>query len=179
MFEVSFNEFTIYCDPEALPNSYDEYRKRSAFSEEFGLESREGKLCFIGVSAEGGWPFLTVAQKYSPAGSGFYPGALLVPETSLLFIGAGERLLAYKLWEPQRLWMDSAASGFWNWRRYSDVVLMAAELEFAAWSVEGMKLWSTYVEPPWTYEVHGEFIMLDVMGKESKFSLRDGPRTGR
>jgi len=177
MFEIAFNEFTVWCHPEGLPNSYSEYQKRSALSEEFDLESRDdGKLFFIGVRAEGDWPFLTVAQKYSPAWAGFYPGVLVVPETSLLFIGAGERLLAYKLWEPKRLWEDFAQTGFWNWRRHGDVVLMAAELEFAAWSVEGVKLWSTYVEPPWTYEVHGEFVALDVMGKKTEFSVQHGPR---
>jgi len=28
---------------------------------------------------------------------------------------------------------------------------MSAELELAAWRTDGTKLWTTFVEPPWTY----------------------------
>ena len=52
---------------------------------------------------------------------------------------------------------------------------MSAELEMAAWSLEGHKLWSTFVEPPWDYEVHGDRVALDVMGEKSSFNLKTGP----
>ena len=51
---------------------------------------------------------------------------------------------------------------------------MAAELELAAWDIEGNKLWSRFVEPPWEYKVAGEVIRLDVMGAVSEVRLRDG-----
>ena len=54
---------------------------------------------------------------------------------------------------------------------------MAAELEFAAWSSEAVKLWSMFVEPPWSHEVCGERIELDVMGRKTAFTVRpDRPR---
>ena len=53
--------------------------------------------------------------------------------------------------------------------------LAADKLELAAWSAVGEKLWSTFVEPPWSYRVEGDIVHLDVMGRLSSFSLRDGP----
>jgi hypothetical protein len=32
-----------------------------------------------------------------------------------------------------------------------------------------------FVEPPWSYQVRGEEIQLDVMGKLTRFSLVAGP----
>ena len=107
--------------------------------------------------------------------AGFSPGVLVVPETDVLFVGAGERLLAYDLAHPARLWEDVAKVGFWGWARYGDVVVMSAELELAAWDIEGTKLWTTFVEPPWSYEVTDDILKLDIMGVKSEFSLGRGP----
>jgi len=82
----------------------------------------------------------------------------------VLFIGAGRRLLAYDLSAPSRLWEDEADTGFWFWSRYGRFVLMAAELELAAWDVNGRKLWSRFVEPPWTYQVEGSSVVVKVEG---------------
>ena len=120
------------------------------------------------------WPFLCVALCYDREGGGA-PGVLLVPETGLLFIGAGERLLAYHLHGPARLWEDHADTGFHAWQRHDDLVVMAAELGLAAWDVRGVKRWSTFVEPPWSYQVNGSTVRLDVMGRLSSFSLESGP----
>jgi L-alanine-DL-glutamate epimerase-like enolase superfamily enzyme len=91
-----------------------------------------------------------------------------------LFIGAGCRLLAYDLSRPARLWEDVADTGFWSWSRYDEVVLMAAELEIAAWDIRGSKLWSRFVEPPWEYRVDGRVVVLDVMGTISRLDLWGG-----
>ncbi len=176
MFEVTYDEFTVLCQSSGFPGLYSEYRNNAVLAEEFDLEDRdEAKWCFLGVRRGSKWPFLTVAQKYWPDGAGFEPGALLVPETSTLFIGAGERLLAYDLKAPKRLWLDSADTGFWQWDRQSDFVLMAAELEFAAWTKEGTKLWTTFVEPPWDYVLTQDSGVLDIMGKKMPFTLLHGP----
>ena len=47
---------------------------------------------------------------------------------------------------PRRLSEDSADVGFWSWAQHGETVLMSAELELAAWSSAGRKLWSTFVE---------------------------------
>jgi hypothetical protein len=52
---------------------------------------------------------------------------------------------------------------------------MSAELELAAWTVSGVKLWTMFVEPPWSYEVTAGQILLDVMGVTSTFDLIRGP----
>jgi hypothetical protein len=108
-------------------------------------------------------------------GFGFNPGALLVPETSLLFLGAGTRLLAYDLERPARLWEDRADIGFWRWQRHECFVIMSAELELAAWDTSGHKKWTTFVEPPWSYRVTADTVQLDVMGRLSSFPVETGP----
>jgi hypothetical protein len=52
---------------------------------------------------------------------------------------------------------------------------MSAETEFAAWDVNGQKLWSTFVEPPWSYKIRGDRVELDEMGRESSFVAAIGP----
>jgi hypothetical protein len=116
------------------------------------------------------WPFLCVALRYHREGEG-NPGVLLVPETGLLFIGAGERLVAYDLHSPRRLWEDQADMGFHTWQRHGDWVLMASELDFAAWDIRGVKRWSRCVEPPWSYRVEDDTVHLDVMGPRSSSPL--------
>jgi hypothetical protein len=120
------------------------------------------------------WPFLCITQRYHREGGG-HPGVLLVPETGILFIGAGERLLAYDLRGPVRLWEDQADMGFHTWQRHGDWVLMSSELDLAAWDIRGVKRWSTFVEPPWSYQVDGNTVRLEVMGTPSSFSLESGP----
>jgi hypothetical protein len=173
-FRVTCAGYTLECTPGGLPLTYTGLKAHAALVDE--IELRERGLCCIAVrrSTES-WPFLVVAQSYSPQGSGFEPGALLVPETKVLFIGAGERILAYQLEPPQKLWEDRADTGFLRWEQFGDTVLLSVELEFAAWSTAGRMLWTTFVEPPWDYSVQGDRIELDVMGNKQSFKLRDGP----
>jgi hypothetical protein len=113
--------------------------------------------------------------RYAPSVHGFAPGILIVPETGITFFGAGTTLLAYQLGSaPHRLWEDSADVGFWSWRRHGATVVMSAEIELAAWDINGSKLWSRFVEPPWTYEVAAGQVTLDIMGDVRHFSLREG-----
>ena len=90
-------------------------------------------------------------------------------------LGAGSRLLAFDLSRPARLWEDTAELGFWSWSRHADTVLMAAELELAAWDIGGRKLWSTFVEPPWDYTVTDGRVALNIMGDVTSFDLTGGP----
>ena len=176
MFRIACEEWTIGCSPEGLPAIYGAYREHAALAEEFGLERTDGECCFVGVQRGLDWPFLTVAQRCTPTPSqGFCPGALVVPETRLLFLGAGTRLLAYRLDGPERIWQDTADIGFWGWQRHGEFVVMSAEIEMAAWGIDGVKIWSTYVEPPWEYLVHDGIVHLDVMGSKLTFPIASGP----
>jgi L-alanine-DL-glutamate epimerase-like enolase superfamily enzyme len=162
-----------------VPEIFQHYAERARLAEEIDLREPDGEICFIGVAQDSSWPFLVVTQRYAPAGYGFDPGVLIVAETNVLFVGAGERLLAYDLLAPKRLWEDAADCGFWRWARHGSCVVMSAELELAAWDLEGKKLWSTFVEPPWDYEVNRGQVELDVMGDKSSFPLRLGPSQRR
>ena len=62
------------------------------------------------------------------------------------------------------LWEDHAHAGFQSWTQYGDTVILAVELKYAAWTTSGRKLWTTFVEPPWGYEVSGNTIEPNVMG---------------
>jgi hypothetical protein len=174
MFTVTFGEYSL-CVEERLPLLYKDYCKHAQLAEEDGLSNPPVGECFVAVKKRFDWPFLVVAQHYSPGGyAGFYPGALIVPETHLLFIGAGTRLLAYTLDEPAKLWEDSAEPGFWAWERCGEAVIMSGELEVAVWDITGQKRWTRYVEPPWSYTLDGDNMQLDVMGKQSTLSLKSG-----
>jgi hypothetical protein len=176
MFSVSINEYTLLCLSQGLPDIYSEYAKHAELAEEFDIRDSEGESCFLAVAKASGWPFLVIAQLYDPSvASGFNPGALIVPETNLLFVGAGTRLLAYDLSIPRQIWEDVADIGFWGWARHNEYVVMSAELELAAWDIHGRKLWSAFAEPPWGYKVVEGRVELDVMGKKSNFPIDTGP----
>jgi len=174
MIRVSVGEYELCCQEDAWPpNLADD--QPTTLVEEFAEADADGRAAFsvsVGRTLEP--PFLVVVQRYSPSGPGFSPGVLLVPETHRLFIGAGQRLLGYDLSGPARLWEDETNCGFWSWARHGHVVLMSAELELAAWDIDGSKLWTRCVEPPWQYSVEGERICVDVMGTESCVNLLSG-----
>jgi hypothetical protein len=71
--------------------------------------------------------------------------------------------------------VEDVTDGFWEWRRHGDIVLMSAELELSAWAINGRKLWSKHVEPPWSYEIRDDRVELDVMGERSNFVVAIGP----
>jgi len=176
MFKISVGNYSACVERGSLPPMYAEYRERAALSEEFDVRNAENEHCFVSVSNCNDWPKLVVAQTFSPSDAGFDPGLLLALEEKTLFIGAGIRLLAYRLDPPRRLWEDTCDTGFWNWSQHGEYVLMAAELEFAAWRSNGEKLWTTFVEPPWDFQVFGDKVHLDVMGHKSSFGIKDGPK---
>jgi hypothetical protein len=175
-FKVTAGEYVLGLVPGGLPSLFKEYVAHAALVEQFEISGPGPGLCCLTVARGSGWPFLVIAQSIGRH-VGLGPGALIAPDHDRLFVGGGERLLAYDLREPRRLWEDSAEAGFWGWTRHGDVVLMAAELEFAAWLVGGEKLWSMFVEPPWTFEVKGEAVWLEVMGKVDSYPLRVGRRS--
>lgn len=72
--------------------------------------------------------------------------------------------------------MDRADVGFWSWSQHGEFVLMSAELELAAWTAAGVKQWSTFVEPPWSFTVAEGTVALDVMGRTTVFPIAAGPR---
>ena len=41
--------------------------------------------------------------------------------------------------------MDNSQVGFWGWRRHCDVVVVSAEIELAAWTIDDVKPWTTFI----------------------------------
>ena len=174
MFSIGIGEYTLICHEWGLPQLYEEYVRHARLVDEFDQEEDEGEKCVLAVSRGLDWPFLVVTQRCKLPGI-FDPSALLVPETKRVFIGVGERLLAYELDGPTRLWEDTTACGHWRWARHGDHIVMSAELELAAWDLHGTKRWTTFVEPPWSYRVAEGAVHLDVMGQLTSFPLNIGP----
>jgi hypothetical protein len=175
-FAVTLGDYTLRGISDQLPDTYASLRAHKV--DEIGLSDSEGQPMFLQVEHTTRGSVLLVALRYDLAG-GTQVGTLIVPETGRLFVGAGTTLLAYDLNVPNRLWIDEAVLGFWEWQRHGDVVLMSAELELAAWDIHGRKLWAGFVEPPWSYEVQGEMVHLDIMGEVSSFPLVQGPKPRR
>jgi hypothetical protein len=184
MFNITIGKYTLQCQVGEWPHRYDQYRKNARLTEEFDVKDEKGQLgrseeddgsvSVLAIqSGSGSFPFLVIALR-SLVNSGFHPGALLIPERDLLLVGANERLLAYDLTAVKRLWEDSTHIGFWAWERFGDVVVMSAELELAAYSIDARRLWGTMVEPPWEYSVQDGTIHLDVMGKKGHFPSQLG-----
>ncbi|MEO7720030.1 MAG: hypothetical protein ABIY70_27905 [Capsulimonas sp.] len=176
MFQISIAPYDLLCLPNGLPPLYEKYAKRAQLSEEIGLDDPHGPLAFLAVRRGAGWPFLTLALRYHATGLSVLPGALLIPETATLFVGAGLRIFAYDLNAPARLWDEELSSALWSWARHGDYVLMRAEGELAVWDLQGRKQWARMVEPPWDYWVEDGVLHLDEMGEEYTFALSTGPR---
>ncbi len=182
MAEVRFvcGEYTVGASIGELSSTYGSQVSHATLHDDFGVQGADGTALVVTVMRSAvEWPDIVVSQRVSPGPEGgFHPGILVIPENQILLLGAGTRLLAYDLRARRRLWEDEADTGFWGWSRHEDTILMAAELEFAAWDVHARKLWSTFVEPPWSYDVAGSSVRLDVMGAKSNFSIRTGPPSG-
>lgn len=157
-----------------LPLIYNHYVAEAVFVDVADITSSDGRALFVAVAdGQPAWPQTCVSFRYEGGGT-FHPGFLIVPETALLFIGAGEDLRCYDLEAKRRLWTDHTDCGFWGWARHGAYVAMSAELEFAVWSERGEKLWACFVEPPWSYAVDGDVVCLDIMGEVAWHRLSDG-----
>jgi hypothetical protein len=176
-FSVGTDELTVAGTIGDTPPGYERMIERALLHDDFG-SSGEGTLLVVTVErASEHWPPLVVTQRFYPGPeAGFQPGAFLVSEENVLFVGAGTRIVAYDVLAPRRLWVDEANTGFWCWKRHGDVVIMSAELEMAAWDTHARKLWTTFVEPPWDYRVVEGLVHLDVMGTKSMFPVATGPQ---
>jgi hypothetical protein len=87
---LSVGEHVLCCTPRGLPTSFGEIAKHARLVEQLEVEARD--LCCVTVqSVREPWPFLVIAQSFSPAGGGFELGAHFVPETRRLFVGIRER----------------------------------------------------------------------------------------
>src|SRR5258708_16852399 len=128
MFQIVVHGYTSSCFWGGLPEYYEVYHEKAKLVDEIDLTrdvSNAADVCFLAVQKGLEWPFLVVAQKYAPSGlGGFYPQALIIPETDMLFLGAGERVLTYRLAPVEKVGQASAELGFNAFERYGQFVIM-------------------------------------------------------
>jgi hypothetical protein len=174
MFRFTCGPYTISL-ADSLPPTYYSYSQRARLVETFELEGELGSLCYLSVARGHHWPFLMVAQRYNPGPqSGFYPGVLYIPETQILFLGTGSRLLAYTLEQPARIWENHLTGGFWQWERLHDRVIMSCENGLVVWDTDAQKRWTYFVEPPWHYSVDGDIISVHFDGRQTELNCERG-----
>jgi hypothetical protein len=167
-FEAGAGGFRVALTTE-MPQGLDE--RRIGVDRLSGDE--EGERAFVLVHRADGAPTLLVVSHHKPT---FGCGVHLVPETGVLLLGCGESVCAYDMATGNKLHHDITPYAFHSWGRHGDVVVMSAELEVAAYALDGTRLWAATVAPPWDYGVAGERMHTIVMGHRVEFSLREGPR---
>jgi hypothetical protein len=174
MFRFSCGAYTISL-ADSLPPKYYSYCQHARLVDTIELEGAFGSLCYLAVARGFEYPTLIVAQRYSPGPqSGFYPGVLYIPETDLLLLGAGERILAYTLDPARKLWQYNLVSGFQHWERWQDRIIMASENELAVFDIHGLKRWDFTVEPPWNYTLEGDTLHVYMNGKQTALHCERG-----
>ncbi len=179
-FEALVGRYRLTWD-DGDPASYYTQRQRATIVDVIARDDADAHSGVLSVGlSDGSWPFLILRH------SGTVPWAedtlrldvALIPETHILFVGAHSAVWAYDLRQPARLWTDTAEMGFLGWQRHGEAVVMSAELELAAWDLQGHKLWSTFVEPPYDYTIVDNRVQLTVMGVLTTFPLDRGPSWG-
>ncbi len=177
MFYSTVDKYTvsITTDPDEMAHKLE----RSDFVIHKHIESNHRKsdqeYIAIGVSDCGHAADFLFEGWYFPGPKlGFHPGVLIVPETATVFIGIGEDVYTYSMAPIALIAKESAEAGFLYWSRYGNAILMSAELELSAWSLDGKRKWTRFVEPPWHYMIDNDVISLDIMGNVALLSLETG-----
>ncbi|MFZ6733539.1 hypothetical protein ACO0LG_16550 [Undibacterium sp. Ji42W] len=177
MFYSTVGKYTVSITTD--PNEISHKLARGDFVVHKRIESDRDKdvqaYIAIGVTDCGHGADLLFEAWYFPGPlHGCHPGVLIIPETATVFIGIGEDAYTYSMAPIELISKESAEAGFWYWSRYGDTVLMIAELELSAWTLDGKRKWTRFVEPPWHYSKENDVISLDVMGHISLLSLETG-----
>ena len=169
---LTIGDYSIHL-ADSIPASLPEYREHAGFVDEVNINGSEGDIFFLAVTVGGRWPRLVVAQRQEIVGD--LPGVLVVPETNILFVGAGTRVTVYDLENPRLVWEDYAIGGFSLWERHGDVVLAVGPHELTGWSIHGARLWTTRFVFLEYYRVADGIVHIDDDGRISSFPLTTGP----
>ncbi len=177
MQRFSIGKYTITSAEGSLPPLYETYKKHAQFVDERNLHSPDGDPSFASIrtpDAPDTWDDIILYDRPTVKDFGFDPGYLIVPETDRLFTGVGERISCYDLKARKLLWDDIAEWGFWRWTYHGNYVAMSAELGFGLWSIDGVKMWSRFVEPPWSYDILDDRVRLTIMDVVTEHDITTG-----
>lgn len=179
MIQFNFDKYNIAVQIGKEPDIFDMWLKHSSFNDMDGL-SKEGTPIYIGAGKGEEWYNTVIAFRSDPIDyGGFHPGLLVAPETNTLFVGAGTVIRTYDLKQQKKRFEKELPCGFWGWIRHNDLVIMQEELQFGIYTLDGQEIWSTYVEPPWTFEIHGGLVTLNVMDEITYRDLRTGEQKNK
>lgn len=174
MIEFNFDKYKIAVQTVKEPGIYDMWLDRASFKDIDGLKN-DGIPIYIGVGHGEEWYNTVIAFRSDPIEyGGFDPGILIVPETNTLFVGAGTIVRTYDLKNQKRKFEKKLSCGFWGWSRHHDLILMQEESEFGIYTLDGQEIWSTFVEPPWSFDIEDNRVKLDVMDEISYRDLKTG-----
>jgi hypothetical protein len=175
MHTITIGKYTVVCDHKISDRISRDIKDAVIVETLPSLDEKYGEFIYYGVTDCSESPDLIIKGIYSPSSlSGFYPELLIIPESGILFFGAGEIIQIWELSPYKKIHEESPNCGFWGWSQYNDVVLMSAELELACWNTKGKKLWSRFVEPPWYYTVEDDVVTTNVMNHQEKFNIYTG-----
>jgi hypothetical protein len=121
-------------------------------------------------------PSLLVMLGYHRLDGDFGAGAILVPETRRLFVAGGARAICYhhdgdRWW---RQWEREVEVTVWGLARHGAHIVMSSELEVVVWDIKGVRRLSAGVEPPWSYDIQGNRMRLDVDGAVTTVDIPAG-----
>lgn len=171
-FNYGKYELTIHIEDE--PAGFKEWLQSADFTDVEDFRKDETPI-YVRVYHELSEEVFVIVFSSNPIGyAGFEPGFLVIPESQTLFIGAGTRAKTYNLKFKRKQFEKEFSCGFWGWARHKNLVIMQEELEFGVYTLNGLEKWSTFVEPPWEYEIEGDWVKLDVMGNVSYRHLETG-----
>lgn len=174
LIQFNFDKYKIIVEIGKEPTIFEMWLKHASFKDIEGL-AKDGTPIYIGVGHGKEWYNSIIAFRSDPIDhAGFHPEFLILPETNTLFVGAGTVVKPYDLEGLKKKFEKELSLGFWGWTRHNDLIVMQEELELGVYTLDGQEIWSTFVQPPWTFEITGNEVKLNVMGEITYRDLKTG-----
>ena len=159
-----------------VPSIYEHYILHAEVVFDADLQN-EGTAVYIVIynNVEKDSKYTIIAFRSQPLGfAGFSPSIYFEPQTTILFIGGGSIIKTIDLRTKKIIYEKDQGYGFWTWAKYGDVIVYSEELAFGVFNTHGTHLWETPVEPPHSYKITGDKVMLKFDGKEEVRNLYSG-----
>jgi hypothetical protein len=174
MIKFTIDIYTFLVHVGEKPETFDRWIDRSVFTDLAGLKDR-GTSIYMGIEETDKLDMMVVAFNTQPIDDTFFhPQLFFVPETKTLFVGAGIKAMTFSLKEKVKISERSLAAGFWYWANHDKFIILVEELEIAVYDHKGHFIWEERAEPPWSYGLEDNILILDIMGNISKHKLDSG-----
>jgi hypothetical protein len=173
MVKFQTGKYIFYVHVGSEPEAFRGWLDRPAFSDVVGLQ-HPGTSVYIGIDEMDRAGTGVIAFNTDLLDTSFFhPELLFLQVTNTLFVGAGSKAMTYSLKNKVKL-SDRNPYAFWYWAKHDNFIVMNAELEIAVYDYEGHFIWAAPAEPPWTYGIDGNTLILDIMGEIRKYEFATG-----